>query len=154
MLAILFYVGDQTFAIDCQYILEVIPLINIQNISQIGGLSAGVINFVGSPVTVFDFSRLIEDRPSLELLTTRILIISVDGRAQNSTISSSCFGIIVEKAIQLIEIQSENFSSAAFNPTGNNLLSGFVTLNGKTIQLVDIKKLYSSLKVECHDDTT
>lgn len=152
MLMILFYVADQTFALDCRYVLEIIPMIKIQRVPNVSSHMAGMANFDGHPVTMYDFTSMIAGRPSANLLTTRILMLTQDADPQSQSRFLSPIGLIVERAIEVAEIDLSELTHLDLNINAFNFFSGVATLKGRTIQIIDVPMLISSLQVKRHAD--
>ena len=57
MLMLLFFVGDNAYAVDCQYIQEVIPKVELTKIPHTPGSIAGMINIGSQPIAVIIFAN-------------------------------------------------------------------------------------------------
>lgn len=147
MLMLLFYVGDQAYAIDCQYVFEVVPYIHLEKHSKSLDYVSGLANFEGRPVTVVDFSKLIDGPPATFYLHTRIIFL-VDNPESPSF---SSLGIIAEKVIEVTEMTGADFFEPELKVTEYSFLDGIANNAGKSIQRVDIEKIFEYLQVNFHD---
>jgi chemotaxis-related protein WspB len=76
MLMLLFYVGDDLYALDCRYVVEVVPRVILRKIPQAPSYVAGLFNYRGKIVPVIDLCHLIQGKPSSGNLSTRIIMVS------------------------------------------------------------------------------
>ena len=136
---LLFYVGQECYALDCEHILEVVPRVNLKPISHAPKYVAGLLNFRGVPVPVVDLCQLLEGRPSSSRLHTRIVIL----RHEEHT-----FGIIVEQLTETMYRKKEDFVDAGVRMKEIPYLGGVFTEKDTTIQLVLFDALFSALKGE------
>lgn len=147
MLMLLFYVADQAYAIASQHIFEVVPYIHLEkNISSLGYVK-GLANFEGRPVSVVDFSQLMSGKPSAFYLHTRIIFLCESNRESRR----SSLGIIAEKVIEVMEIPPSDFHEPEFNINDLPFLSGLANERGRSIQRIDVDKLFEFLQASVND---
>lgn len=147
MLMLLFYVGDQAYALDCQYVFEVVPYIHLDKSSCSLDYVSGFANFEGRPVTVVDFSQLTAGRPSARYLHTRIIFLVDDCESRKS----SSLGIIAEKVIEVMERPGTDFFEPELNVSDLPFLDGMTNDSGRSIQRVDVEKLFHFLQAHFND---
>jgi chemotaxis-related protein WspB len=141
MLMLLFYVGNEQFALDCDLIIEIFPKVNLKAISHMPPCFAGLMNYGGIPVPVIDVVQLIENRSSGSSMHTRIVLL------KHHTIESSNFlGLICEKAIATIEVEFSQFIDSGLKPEEKPYLGGIYSDGSKSIQYFDTLALIKSLK--------
>lgn len=148
MLMLLFHVGDQAYAIDCQYIFEVVPYIHLEKNPRNLDYVSGLANFEGRPVTVIDFSQLTVGRPSAFYLHTRIIFLVEDSKSRQS----SSLGIIAEKVIEVMERPATDFFEPELRVNDLPFLDGMANESGRSIQRVDVDKLFHFLQAHFHDN--
>lgn len=146
MLMLLFYAGDKAYAIDCQYIFEIVPYINLEKNPRGLDYVRGLANFEGRPVTVVDFSQLTAGRPSSFYLHTRIIFLVED--RESRTFCS--LGIIAEKVIEVMELPAADFFEPKLNVSDFPFLDGITHDLGRSIQRVDVDKLFQFLQAHLH----
>lgn len=147
MLMLLFHVGDQAYAINCQYIFEVVPYIHLKKIPSGLNYVNGLANFEGHPVSVVDFSQLIANRPSAFYLHTRIIFLVEDRESHNSC----SLGMIAEKVIEVRELSAGDFFEPELNDSRLPFLDGIAHNSGHSIQRVDVDKLFQFLQAQFYD---
>lgn len=76
MLMLLFYVGDNLYALDSSQVVEVIPRIIFRKIHHVPDYVAGMFKYRGTIVPVIDLCHLIQGNPSRSYLSTRIIMVN------------------------------------------------------------------------------
>ena len=139
---VLFQAEGQHYAVDCSYVHEIIPLVSIEPIPTSQSHVVGFITFAGQPLTVLDFTQMIAGKPSATYLSTRILLF----REENASQPKLPFGLIVEKAIELENIEAEAFVPMQLQVNELIYLDGIANIGGRAIQKVDVSKLFIFFK--------
>jgi chemotaxis-related protein WspB len=98
MLMLLFYVGNDLYALDSSQVVEVIPKVLLRKIHHAPEYIAGLFNYRGSIVPVIDLCHLIQGNPSRSHLSTRIIMVNYVGRDQNK----HCLGLMAEKITETL----------------------------------------------------
>ena len=75
MLLLLFEIGKGRYALDVNQIIEVVPLVIFKNIPATPDYVVGLMNYRGAGTPVIDLNQLIASIPSVDLLSTRIIIV-------------------------------------------------------------------------------
>lgn len=75
MLILEFQVGDQSFGVDFQRIVEVTPLAKLRSVPHAPAYLAGLLQFRGQAVPVVDLNRLLGAVPTEPRLSTRIILV-------------------------------------------------------------------------------
>jgi chemotaxis-related protein WspB len=76
MLILLFRAGNDLYAIESFYVIEVIPQVTLRNVYHVPDYVAGLFNYRGKIVPVIDLCHLIQGHPSCSHLSTRIMMVS------------------------------------------------------------------------------
>jgi chemotaxis-related protein WspB len=136
MLFLLCEVAGARYALDVRLIVEVLPIVEIQQVPHAPAAISGLINHRGKPLPVVDLSMLVAERRSSLHLTSRIVILDlpVDGTAR-------LVGLLAEHAIQ-----TAHYSESAFVASG--IRSGRAACHqrgagdgGSVIQWLDVDDL-------------
>jgi len=98
MLMLLFYVGNDLYALDTAQVVEVIPRVVLRKIHHAPDYVAGLFNYRGLIVPVIDLCHLIQGKPSRSYLSTRIII--VDYIAKDNT--KRCMGLMTERVTETL----------------------------------------------------
>lgn len=147
MLMLLFYAGDQAYAIDCQYVFEVVPYIHLEKNPRSLEYVSGLANYGGRPILVVDFSQLMLGRPAFFFLHTRIILLAE--RIQSRSFCS--LGIIAERVIEVVDFPVADFFDPELKGSDFPFLEGLTNDSGRLIQRVDIGKLFQFLQVNVNN---
>ncbi|MER2534391.1 MAG: chemotaxis protein CheW [Rhizobiaceae bacterium] len=112
MLFLLFSIGDGSFALATDAIVEVVPLLDLKTMRQAPAGVSGLLEYRGRFVPVVDLSALELGRPAQRRLSTRIVVMSRPGVAEG------LIGLIVEKATETIKLDPADFAPFAKGPDG------------------------------------
>ena len=125
----MFRCGDDSYALDCANIVEVLPKIRPE--------PAGLLAYRGRTVPVADISLLLTGKPGADMMSTRIVVVRMPGEGPEEIMA----GIIAEHALEMVKGTP---SDAA--PSGGPLpLRGAVTTSDKKIPIVDIPALIDKM---------
>jgi chemotaxis-related protein WspB len=75
MLWLVFAVGHDRYALEGRQVVEVVPLVTLRQIPKTPDYVAGVFNYRGRLVPVLDLCQLLQGRPCLARLSTRIILV-------------------------------------------------------------------------------
>lgn len=75
MLLLLFETSDGRYALESEQIVEIIPLLQTKKIPGAPPYVAGIINYRGTPVPVFDLCSLAGAEPCRQYFSTRIILV-------------------------------------------------------------------------------
>ena len=137
MLFLVFQLGAQRYAIDASQIVEVLPLVTIDEMAHASEEVAGMFVYRGAPVPVIDLSQLLAGRAAERRLSTRVVIVNypvVDGRAR-------LLGLIVEKATETIRRETTDFIDAGVVTDGARCLGSIATDTRGMVRRIDIARL-------------
>jgi len=73
---LLFYVGNDLYALDSSQVVEIIPKVLLRKVYQVPEYIAGLFNYRGAIVPVIDLCQLIRKQPSRPFLSTRIIMVN------------------------------------------------------------------------------
>ena len=76
MLLLLFEIGRDRYVLDARQIIEVVPLVRLQQIPNSPDHVAGLMNYRGAAIPVIDLSRLLTSVPCEDCFSTRIIIVT------------------------------------------------------------------------------
>lgn len=141
MLMLKFFVGDISFACDCEPIIEIIPLVKLQTISSTPSFIVGLVNFGGTPIPVIDFCQLMDDRPASQKMNSRIILL----KNPDVTSSTHLLGLLAENVTQIFEENPSSFIESGIKPKNFNFLGGVLHSDHASIQMIDISKLFEYL---------
>jgi chemotaxis-related protein WspB len=138
MLLLMFYLGEELYAIDSTEVVEIIPRIGLRQIYQAPDYVAGLFNYRGSFVPVVDLRQLIQGQSCHSCLSTRIIIV-------NYPISdrSHYLGLMAEKVTDTFYPQSSQTKDFGSSVNKGNYLGTMIMDQAKMIQLIRLQSLFS-----------
>lgn len=142
MLMLLFHIGKERYALDCDKIIEVLPKVRLKKIPQAPDYAAGLLNYGGDPVPVIDACSLLENRPSNSALHTRIILFN----PSNEIGETNLLGVIGEQVTETVDLDKSDFIESGFKIRKLPYLGGIYSDDDQTIQFFNIDELYNSLK--------
>lgn len=142
MLILPFNVGEEVYAIDSDYVVEVVPRVKLKIIPHVPEFVVGMLNFNELPVPVVDMCLLIENRPSSPCLHTRIVILSNVSESEEIL----HLGIIGEKITETCEQELSKFIDSGVRLKDLPYLDGVLNEKDQSIQLIDVDRLFQFLK--------
>ncbi|PSF35279.1 chemotaxis protein CheW [Aphanothece hegewaldii CCALA 016] len=135
MLLLLFYLGNEIYGLDSSQVVEIIPRVNLRQLYQVPDYVAGLFNYREKFVPVVDLCQLIQNKPSLSCLSTRIIIV-------NYPTSTNCvqyLGLMAEKVTDTLQ------TNLTWNDTNNSTYKSWGKLireEQETIQLLTVESLF------------
>jgi chemotaxis-related protein WspB len=105
MLFLLFQVGQDRYALEASRVVEVVPYLEVKQLSHAPQGVAGIFNYRGRPVPAVDLCALALGRPAKALLSTRIIILNYpDDIGKNHLL-----GLIAEHATSMLVKDARDF---------------------------------------------
>jgi chemotaxis-related protein WspB len=105
MLFLLFQLGTDRYALAASHVVEVIPLLDLKRLPQAPKGVAGVFNYRGRPVPAVDLSELTLGQPSIERLSTRIIVVKHPDAAGQDRL----LGLVAENATETLRADPLSF---------------------------------------------
>lgn len=139
---LLFYVGNEQYALDCDYIIEIFPKVKLKKLSHLPDYVAGLMNYAGTPVPVIDVAQLIENHPSSSAMHTRIVLLNQSPREDETNM----LALICEKVTATIDVEKSQFIDSGIKVKELPFLGGIYSHGEKSIQYFNVKELFKSLK--------
>lgn len=140
MLYMLFQIGNDRYALDCRHVAEVIPFLALKAVPQAPRGVAGIFNYRGRPVPALDLCELAFDRPSQELLSTRIFVVKfVDDSGREQWL-----GLIAERATGMMRREEREFVESGVKVGSAPYLGPVVMDENGVIQLLQVEHLISN----------
>lgn len=107
MLFLVFHLNEDRYALDASQLVEILPLVEVRSLPQAPDGVAGVLDFRGVALPVFDLTALALGRASGKRVSTRILIVELaTGRR---------LALIAERANELLKKEPADFSETGIH---------------------------------------
>jgi len=135
-LFLVFQLNKERFAIESQYVTEVLPMVNISHIPKTRDYVAGMINYRGAMTPVIDLCRLLTKHYCEQKVCSRIIIIN--NKYHNEF---SHTGIVAEQVNNTARLDSEQFVQHTLIKNGTDYL-GYIAQDGDhEIQIIELDRL-------------
>ncbi|KAF0190987.1 MAG: chemotaxis signal transduction protein [Gammaproteobacteria bacterium] len=105
MLFLIFYLGEQRYALAAQEVVEVVPVVQLKKIPQAPSYIAGLCNYRGAPVPIIDLCRVIENRSANRHMSTRVIMVHY----QLKDGTDRLLGLVAERATEMVTLESKDF---------------------------------------------
>lgn len=139
MVFVLFYVGEDRFVVEAQKLIEVVPLVRLNKLSNTPDYIAGLCNYRAVPVPVVDVHLMIDGVASKQVMSTRILLVSYKGQEEREHV----LGMIVEDATETVTLEKSAFHKSSMKSVEGNFVSNVMTDERGIIQWMDVDQLLS-----------
>jgi chemotaxis-related protein WspB len=139
MLMLLFYVGNDLYAIESSYVVEVIPRVSLRKVHHVPDYVAGLFNYRGKIVPVIDLCHLIRDTSSRFCLSTRIIMVSYS----NENYGQQYLGLVAEKITETLNKPETAFVDSGIRVKDAPYLGGILMDEKGIIQQIHLEKLFS-----------
>jgi chemotaxis-related protein WspB len=137
MLLLLFQSAKDRYALGVEHIVEIIPLVRLEQIPHAPDVVSGVFNFRGNPTPVLDLNKLISGEPSATRLSTRIILLNYSDENKGSRI----IGLMAEQVTETVKCESSNFKDIGVKTNDASFLGDVTTDDQGMIRLVNIQSL-------------
>lgn len=114
MLLLLFYAGENLYALDSAQVVEVIPMVMLRPIHHAPDYVAGVFNYRSSIVPVIDLSYLIQGSACRSHLSTRIIMVNFTGRDG----VNHCVGLMAERVTETLKTSDADLKHSEMRVEG------------------------------------
>lgn len=128
-----FNIKDNYFALEIKDIIEIIPLVRIENVVDSNPLLSGLINYRGNLIPIVDLNYFFYKESSEKILSTRIIIYNY----QEQTL-----GLIVEDLTDTIEIDKNKLIIESEKLSGSNYIRAYFIEGEKTLKIIDATKIF------------
>lgn len=137
MLILLFYAGDDLYAIESSYVVEVIPRVSLRKVHHVPEYVAGLFNYRGAILPVIDLCQLIQGIPSRAHLSTRIMIVKYPRPNE----SLQYLGLMAERMTETLNIAATDIKESSIRVEEAPYLSGTIVDEKRIIQCVQLERL-------------
>ena len=137
MLLLLFETGAGRFALDTKQIVEIIPLLVPKKIPGAPEYVAGIINYRGEPVPVFDLCALSGEDPSSHFYSTRIVLV----KYPLSVDEEKLIGLIAEKATDVVNCEEGDIRTSGILLDKSCSMKLTESDQEELVQLYDVQRM-------------
>jgi len=132
MLAILFSLGSNRYAIDSHSVMEIVPVPSLSAVPHAPECIAGQFNYRGAIVPVLDLRHLVEGKTCVAELGTRIVIIHC---------REHILGLMAEKVTEVRRLEEAQTTAAPVSSSAAPYLGRMLVEERELIQFVKVDEL-------------
>ena len=141
LLLLLFSAGGPLYAMESKDVVEVIPRVSLRPAVNLPSHVAGLFNYRGVVVPVIDLCLLIQNRPSGENLSSRIIMVrSLDGSGRDLFI-----GLLAEGVTDTISRPLSAFHETGLNAGSKAYLGGLTLDERGMVQILHLQVLLEQI---------
>ena len=136
MLALLFNIGEERYALDCASIVEIVPSIPARPIPGSPAWIRGVIDYRGSVTPVVDLKCALDGRTSEQFMSTRIVIANYPAAS-----GSRPLGLVAERVLDTARLEEVSARASGVRSETAPWLGAVMKSGGDIVLCVDVRKL-------------
>lgn len=144
MLTVLFQLDKDRYAVDARCIVEIVPLVEFKSVPHVPDFVAGMFNYHGTVVPVLDLCRLMHQRATRLLLSSRIILVNYGMLCSlPSGAGPRILGLLAEQVTEAREIEQSAVPSPVKAPAAP-YLGGIFLHDGDMSQCLKPAELLSA----------
>lgn len=136
---LLFYIGDNRYAIPGKQVVEVISLVELKPLARSPNYVAGLLNYRGKVIPIIDLCQLMADHAYHHYLSTRIIVVNYLSGEQ----APYLLGLIAERVTETIDIRNTDLVDSGIKVDAAPYLGEIVTDEQGMIQCIEVESLLS-----------
>lgn len=146
MLMLLFYIGEDRYAINCRRVVEVVPRVTLKKLHHAPEYVSGLFNYRSHLVPVIDLRQLIQGNSCRPHLSTRIVLVnsqrrdSADGNSYDTS-PSHILGLIAERVTETLNKPEAEFVDPGIKMDAAPYLGEMIADERGMIQLIRVEYL-------------
>ena len=147
MLYVQFNIDNERYLVATQWVIMLMPLVQVQPVAKESNAISGCMIFKGEAVPVIDVVQLLAGRQARRRMSTRIIVISIDGLATGA----NKLGLLVEKVSELMRLEETKFSAISHSTDSTPVLGAQAQDEFGVLQRIEPVNLLSQIKPETLD---
>ncbi|WP_333469774.1 chemotaxis protein CheW [Microcoleus sp. herbarium12] len=146
MLMLLFYVGDDRYALDSRRVVEVVPTVTLKKLHSAPEYISGLFNYRGHLVPVIDLCQMLQGTAARPYLSTRIVLVNCqfpdtsDGNG-GSLPGPVILGLMAERVTETLDKPETEFVSPGIKIDNTPYLGEMIADDRGMIQFVRVEHL-------------
>lgn len=142
MLVLLFYIGEELYAIESSRVVEIIPRVALRKIHHVPEFMAGIFNYRGTIVPVIDLCHLIQGIPSRCYLSTRIMMVNYPSTGK----TPQYLGLIAERITKTLNKPTTELVESDLRVQNAPYLGGMIMDEKGIIQRIHLERLFADVQ--------
>jgi chemotaxis-related protein WspB len=157
MLLLTFSAGPNRYAIDVNWVVELVPRVELRSVPHSPVYLSGLLGYRGNVIPVVDLGVLLGSEGCSDRLSTRIILVSerrdargrppegADTPPPASSPVRPLLGLMADQVSELAYVQADSLLPAPVQLAGAPYLGEIVKTDHGIAQLIDIMKLRSTI---------
>jgi chemotaxis-related protein WspB len=141
-LLLLFSVGGSLYAIESKDVVEVIPRVSLRPVLNLPTYVSGLCNYRGVVAPVIDLSFLIQNRPSGQNLSSRIIMVT----SSHHNVMDQYIGLLSEGVTDTISRPLNAFHDTGLKSSSKPYLGGIALDERGMVQILHLNVLLEQIK--------
>ncbi len=141
MLMLLFYIGEDRYALETKRVVEVLPMVKLKTLHHAPAYIPGLFNYRSRLVPVIDLCHLIRGSPCRSHLSTRIVLVNYQVRREPSDRSWQILGLMAERVTDTLNKPETEFVDPGIKLDAAPYLGEMITDEQGMIQCVRVEYL-------------
>ena len=137
MLHVLFKLGKERYALPCQHLVRIIPMVQLKELPQAPSFVSGLLNYRGSIIPVIDLSALVHGRPAGARLSSRIMLVNYRGAGE----AAHTLGLLAEEVTETMKLEPKALAPPGITVEGARYLGQVASTEKGMIQIVEVDHL-------------
>jgi chemotaxis signal transduction protein len=135
VLAIVFQVADERYALPARDVVEVLPRVSLSRMPHAPPWNAGLLAYRGTAVPVIDLNRRLLDARCPPRLGNRILVLDVD---RGGSAPRERFGLLVEQVLEVRSLPERGALTSSHAGLDRHVTS---LAEGQLLQMLDLEAI-------------
>jgi chemotaxis-related protein WspB len=140
MLFLTFKIGGDLYAMDTGNVVEIVPMVSLREISKAPRYLRGVFQYRGQVVPVIDLCSLAGFDTARQVLSTRIIIVSV----KDSEGSDRMLGLVAERIVEIVRAEEAGLAQTGIAIEDSPYLGKMITCPQGLVQCIRPEALLSA----------
>jgi chemotaxis-related protein WspB len=144
-------IGKERYGIDANAIVEVTPLVRMDQVPMTDACILGIFNYRGAPTPVIDLCYLFTNIYCERKLSSRIMITDIPV----SKDETRKIGLVAESVTEVIKCEAEKLMDSGIKSDHAEFLGSVYKHNNELIQIIDaVKILPESISIQLTSQVT
>ena len=145
MLYLKFFIGDERYVIAINQITAITPYVYLNSIPLMPDYVAGLLNYQDRTIPVIDLCQLLISRSCVRMLSTRIIVTTINSSKGNSDIA---IGFLVENATETFSVDEGEFVQPGMSNPDAPFIGRVVNDDEGMITRISPQDVFEKLDVE------
>ena len=146
VLLLLFSAGEPLYAMESKDVVEIIPRVSLRPVLNLPNYVSGLFNYRGAVVPVIDLSFLIQNRPSGQNLSSRIIMVA----SSHNNGRDQYIGLLSENVTDTISRPLNAFHDTGLESGSKPYLGGITLDERGMVQILHLNVLLEQIKPSHH----